>query len=138
MKLEELLRKGLIKKQSVDKDEIEGSISIAKHFLKRAKGNQTLGFSDIVFLLAYDAMFHAARSLLFRKGYKERGHFAMIEALRELYRDDSEVQDYLRLIDSYRMTRHSIQYGGAISSELDAIAIVKDADRFIKFVVGLV
>jgi uncharacterized protein (UPF0332 family) len=138
LKLEELLQKGLIKKQSVDKDEIKGSVSLARHFLRRAKGNQTLGFFDVVFLLAYNAMFHAARSLLFSKGYKERGHFAMIEALKELYKDDPEVQDYLRLLDSYRMTRHSIQYSGTLSSELDAIAIVKDAEKFINFVARLV
>jgi uncharacterized protein (UPF0332 family) len=138
LKLEELLHSGLIKKQSMDKDEIEGSIALAKHFLKRAKGNQTLGFFDVEFLLAYNALFHAARALLFSKGYKERGHFAMIEALKELYKDKPEVQDYLKLLDSYRMTRHSIQYNGALSSELDAIAIVKDAEKFIKFVTGLV
>ncbi len=138
MKLEELLQRGLIKKQSVDKDEIEGSLSLAKHFLKRAKGNRTLGFFDVVFLLAYNAMFHAARALLFSKGYKERGHFAMIDALRGLYKNNSEVQDYVRLLDSYRMTRHSIQYNGSLSSELDAIAIVKDAEKFIKFVAELV
>ena len=77
-------------------------------------------------------------SLLFRKGYKERGHFAMIDALRGLYKNNSEVQDYVRLLDSYRMTRHSIQYNGSLSSELDAIAIVKDAEKFIKFVAELV
>ena len=68
MKLEELLQRGLIKKQSVDKDEIEGSLSLAKHFLKRAKGNRTLGFFDVVFLLAYDAMFHAARVVALQEG----------------------------------------------------------------------
>ena len=134
MKLEELLKKGLIHKQSIDNDEIAGSIAVSEHFLKRAKGNLKMGFFDVAFLLAYNAMFHTARALLFYKGYKERGHYAMIEALKELYKEDSQLQEYLKVLDLYRITRHSIQYSGELSNELDAEAITKDAERFINFV----
>lgn len=137
MKLEELLDKGLIKKQSVDRDEIRGSVSSAKHFLERAKGNQRMGFFDVAFLLAYNAMFHAARSLLFSRGYKERSHFAMVDALRVLYREDAKMQDRLNLLDSYRTTRHAVQYSGELSSELDAAQAIKDAEGFVGFVVSL-
>jgi uncharacterized protein (UPF0332 family) len=134
LKLEELLKKGLIHKQSIDNDEIAGSIAVSEHFLKRAKGNLKMGFFDVAFLLAYNAMFHTARALLFYKGYKERGHYAMIEALKELYKEDSQLQEYLKVLDLYRITRHSIQYSGELSNELDAEAITKDAERFINFV----
>jgi uncharacterized protein (UPF0332 family) len=134
LNLDELLRKGLIHKQSVDLEEIAGSIAVSEHFLKRAKGNLKMGFFDVAFLLAYNAMFHGARALLFHKGYKERGHYAMIEALKGLYKDDLQLQEYLKVLDLYRITRHAIQYSGELSNELDAEAITKDAERFIKFV----
>jgi uncharacterized protein (UPF0332 family) len=132
--LDELLKKGLINRQSVDNDEIAGSIAVSEHFLKRAKGNLKMGFFDVAFLLAYTAMFHAARALLFYKGYKERGHYAMIEALKELYKEDMQLQEYLKVLDLYRVTRHAIQYSGELSNELDAVAVTKDAERFINFV----
>lgn len=137
MKLEELLSKGLIKKQSVDADEITGSVSLARHFLKRAKGNQQMSFFDVAFLLAYNSMFHSSRALLFKKGYKERSHFAMIEALRMLYKEDTKIQDYLNLLDSYRTTRHAVQYSGELTSELDAAQEIKDAESFVAYVASV-
>ncbi|MDE1873584.1 MAG: HEPN domain-containing protein [Candidatus Micrarchaeota archaeon] len=138
MKLDELIKKQLISVQSRDPAKIKGSILIAKHFLKRAKSNQEMGFSDVSMLLAYTSMFHSARALPFEKGYKERSHLAMIEALRELYKDNKELQDWLNVLDSYRLTRHSIQYSTELSGELDAAQAIKDAESLISFVVSLI
>lgn len=137
MKLDELLKKQLISRQARDPAKIKGSILIAKHFLKRAKSNQKMGFSDVALLLAYTAMFHSSRALLFEKGYKERSHFAMIEALRELYKDNKELHNRLTVLDSYRLTRHSIQYSTEPAGELDAMQAIKDAESLISFVVSL-
>ena len=94
MSLKELIDKGLIKEQSLDTDEVKGSLALAQRFLDRAKGNLEINFYDVAFLLAYNSMFHAARALLFKAGYKERSHFALIEAVRILYKDDKNIQDF--------------------------------------------
>jgi uncharacterized protein (UPF0332 family) len=134
MKLMELLEKGLIKEQPVDPEEIRGSIILAERFFDRANGNLEINFYDVAFLLSYTSMFHAARALLFKAGYKERTHFAIIEALRETYKSDGEIQDFLNVLDNYRLTRHAIQYNGELSNELDAVQSLKDAEIFITLV----
>lgn len=134
MKIDELIANGLIKRTQADVNEIKGSLSSAKRFLDRAKGNIGIKFYDVAYLLAYTSMFHAARALLFKAGYKERGHYALIQALRETYTNNTELQRYLNLLDSYRISRHAIQYSGETCSELDATSIIEDAERFIVFI----
>ena len=129
-----MLDKGLIKAQPIDKEEVAGSIALSERFLERAKGNLELEFYDVTFLLAYNAMFHAARALLFKKGYKERTHFALIDAIRDLYKQDKEIADFMNVLDNYRLTRHAIQYSGELSNELDAVQSLKDAEKLIKLV----
>ena len=134
MNIKELLEKGLIRKQAVDQEEISGSVIISERFIERAHGNLDMKFFDISFLLSYTAMFHAARALLFKAGYKERSHFGMIAALKEIYNKDSEMSECLNVLDTYRLARHSVQYSGELSNELDAIQSIKDAKKFIKIV----
>jgi uncharacterized protein (UPF0332 family) len=134
MNITDLLHKGLIKKQGVEQEEIKGSIEISARFLDRAKGNLEMNFYDVAFLLAYNSMFHAVRSLLFKQGYKERGHFALIAALKELYKNDTQLTGYLEVLDNYRLTRHAIQYSGELSNELNAIQSIKDAEKILRLV----
>lgn len=118
----------------MDQEEINGSIAMSERFLQRADGNLEINFFDISFLLSYTAMFHAARALLFKAGYKERSHFGMIIALKEIYSKDPEMLEALNALDTYRLARHSIQYSGELGNELDAVQSIKDAKKFIKVV----
>lgn len=38
------------------------------------------------------------------------------------------------ILDTYRVSRHAIQYNGELSSELDAIQAIKDCKKFIAVV----
>ncbi len=131
MKESELIDKGLIRKEKAKREEIAGSLELAKHFVQRAKGNMAVHFYDIAFLLAYTSMFHAARALLFLAGYKERSHFALIAVLKDKYKNNEELVPLLEILDSYRTSRHSIQYGGGTSSKSDASEAIKDSERLI-------
>lgn len=131
MKISDLIEKGLIRKETAKNEEIYGSVTLAKRFLERARGNKTMRFYDIAFLLAYTSMFHAARALLFLEGYKERSHFALVAVLKERYKDDRELIEMLDILDSYRISRHAIQYSGEFSSEIDATEAINDAERFV-------
>jgi uncharacterized protein (UPF0332 family) len=82
LNIEELVKKELILKTKTTSNEIEGSLFVAEHFIERAKGNMKIGYSDIAFSLAYQAMFHCARALLFKNNFKERSHHALISALK--------------------------------------------------------
>ena len=133
MKLNELIEKRLIASKKTDHNDIVGSLKIAERFLERAKGNMRLQYYDIAFTLAYSVMFHTARALLFKTGYKERSHYALIEALRQTCKD-KENQSFIDALDSYRLTRHAIQYKGELCSQTDAARAIKDAQTFLTHV----
>ena len=127
-------REGLLRKGRIDKKEIIGSVEIAERFLERAKGNMKIKYFDTAFTLAYQSMFHSARALLFSFGVKERSHVAMISYLKDKFKDNKEVHDFLEILDSYRIARHGIQYHGDLCSETDAEEAIKDAENFIMVV----
>ncbi|MBU0662613.1 MAG: HEPN domain-containing protein [Candidatus Diapherotrites archaeon] len=131
MKISELLGKGLLAKSASNKEEVQGSLAIAERFVERAEGNKKIEYYDISLSLAYQSMFHAARALLFKSGYKERSHTALIGALKEIYADNAELQELLEVFDSYRKTRHAVQYSGAGCSEGDATEAIGDAEKFL-------
>jgi len=134
MKIEDYFREGLLRRGRIDKNEIKGSLELAERFLERAKGNMKIEYFDIAFTLAYNSMFHSARALLFSFGVKERSHFAMIEFLKEKLKDNKRILRFLTILDSYRISRHAIQYRGELCSKLDAEEAIKDAEEFLNIV----
>ncbi len=134
MKIERYFKEGLLRRGRIDKNEIKGSLELAERFLERANGNIKIRYFDVAFTLAYNSMFHSARALLFSFGVKERSHFAMIEFLKEKFKDEGRISRFLTILDSYRMSRHAIQYRGEFCSELDAKEAIKDAKEFLEIV----
>ncbi len=134
MKVEDYFKEGLLKKSNVDKNEIKGSLELAERFLKRAKGNFRMKYFDVSFILAYSSMFHSARALLFSLGVKERSHFAMINYLKEKFKGNNEIIQFLEILDSYRISRHAIHYRGEFCSKTDAEEALRDAEEFLKIV----
>jgi uncharacterized protein (UPF0332 family) len=132
--INDLFRNNLLKKARISRNEIKGSLKLAKKFLQRAKGNLKIQYFDIAFMLAYTSMFHSARSLLFSFGIKERSHFAMILYLKEKFSGNKEILEFLEVLDSYRIARHSIQYRGNSCSKTDAEEAIKDAMEFLEIV----
>ena len=102
--------------------------------MERAKGNFKNGYFDVAFLLAYISMFHTARALPFSRGYKERSHYCLILLLKKEFGENEEILTYLKLVDSYRVSRHSIQYAGGTCSKIDAEEAIDDAEKFLEIV----
>ncbi len=134
MNIDDLFRNNLLKREKIDRSEILGSLKLAERFLNRAKGNARMQYFDIAFLLAYTSMFHSARALLFSLGVKERSHMAMIFYLKEKFSKNQKIRDFLDVLESYRIVRHSIQYRGDLCSKTDAEEAIKDAERFLEVV----
>ena len=88
----------------------------------------------MVEIAAYNSAFHSARTLLFAKGYKERSHYCLVVAVRNLYRDDVKLLDFLNVFDKLRISRHNVQYGGALVSEEEAEFVLYFAEEFLKLV----
>ncbi len=129
MRFEECLDKGLIKKDTSASERVESSLIIAERFLRSSNRNLEIDEYEMAERAAYNSTFHAARALLFAKGYTERSHFCLGVALRSLYR--GKISDLLKTFDKIRLSRHNVQYGGALVSEEEAVFVIDFARGFL-------
>jgi uncharacterized protein (UPF0332 family) len=72
-------------------------------------------------------MFHAARAILFKDGFRDKSHYCIARYLEEKYVNKKELSRYVvDLLDRFRELRHVDLY------ELDFFALKKDAEEAIK------
>lgn len=129
MRFEECLDRGLIKKDLLASERVESSLMIEERFLRSSNLNLEIDEYEMAEMAAYNSAFHAARALLFAKGYTERSHFCLGIALRGLYR--GKIIDLLKTFDKIRLSRHNVQYGGALVSEDEAAFVIDFARDFL-------
>lgn len=60
-------------------------LQAAQDDLQDAKDNLNIKKFKVATVTSYFAMFHAARSLLYNKKYREKSHIQLIYAIKELY-----------------------------------------------------
>ena len=129
MRFEECLDRGLIKKDPLACERVESSFAIAERFLRSSSRNLEIDEFEMAEMAAYNSAFHAARALLFAKGYTERSHFCLGVALRGLYR--GKIIDLLKTFDKIRLSRHNVQYGGALVNKDEAAFVINFARDFL-------
>ena len=81
---------------------------------------------------AYYAMFHAARSLLYHKGYREKNHYCLILAMKAFYVAEGILE--MRLVESLQAAktlREGADYDNIFDSK-SAKALVNQAEEFVK------
>ncbi len=118
MNVDECIKKGLLLKISQDVPKALESIKTAKKKLELAKNESKHGLYEGAIVSAYTCMFHCARALLFKDGYKERSHFALGVYLKQNYRSKIESR-FLNQFDSLRLQRHEVLYGLERNSQED-------------------
>ena len=129
MRLKECLKKGLIKKDPRAPERIESSLETAERFLRSAERNFEIEEYEMAEIAAYNSAFHSARALLFSKGYTERSHYCLGIALGSLY--DGQIRDLFNTFDKIRLSRHNVQYGGALVCGDEAEFVIKFAEEFL-------
>jgi uncharacterized protein (UPF0332 family) len=72
VRLEECLDRDIIKKDPLASERVESSLMIAERFLRSSNRNLEIDEYEMAEMAAYNSAFHAARALLFAKGYTER------------------------------------------------------------------
>ena len=80
---------------------------------------------------AYYSIFHAAKALVLEKGYREKSHYCLLIALRELYVRTKELDP--EFADNFEMImdiRHEADYALTYEEESARIAI-ENARKFI-------
>ena len=130
--MKNLFEEGLLKKISPSKEKSSKSLEVAEKYVEEAKAAFRAKLYSSAILVSYNAMFHAARAVLFKDGIKERSHYAMIEYLLEKYKNELG-QDILNRLDSYRLLRHSVAYGlDSKINEEDVETTVEFAEEFVE------
>jgi uncharacterized protein (UPF0332 family) len=127
MKYENCLHKGMIKKSSTAQERVKQSLALGDKFLKSAGKNLEISENESSELLAYTALFHHARALLFQKGYLERSHICLFIALQKLY---PEHVPLFQRADKIRLERHNIQYCGLATDAESVEFVLELVDEF--------
>lgn len=134
-----LLKEGLLKRIPKSKQKAEESIKTAKRWLEESKNNlASRSFMSCV-LTSYLSMFHAARSVLFADGFREKSHFAIARYLEENYQTKGLIEKkWIEFLDYYRELRHDDQYSTSfIATEKDAKNALDFAEQLISRITKL-
>ena len=73
---------------------------------------------------AYYSMFHSAKALVLKKGYREKSHYCLLVALKELYIKPGDLgTDIADDFEMCRDIRHEADYGMVYRKESAALSI---------------
>ena len=119
------------------KDMVKKELSIGESDLLDAKA----GFQEKRYkwstIQAYYAMFHAARALVYSKGYREKSHYCLSVALRALFVEEGKLdaqsgRDFLNAMNLREAADYEAEF-----SEAGATAVIAAAEKFISKTKGL-
>lgn len=131
MNVEECLKKGFLKKIRVEKEIIEKEMKESERDLNDAKISfKTRKFKWSI-IQSYYSMFHAARSVLFSLGFKERRHFAIAVVLEDLVKKKRLEQKFVSDFKAGIFTREEADYEADYSQD-KAESLLKIAEEFTK------
>lgn len=127
----DFFKERLLRTINPDNDKAKKSMEIAGERLKMAQKAFNLKLFSYVMLEAYTAMFHAARSLLYKDGIQEKSHYAMYLYLKEKHSHEIPVS-IIELLNIHRTERHDALYGLDYKpSEEEAKTSIEDAKIFV-------
>jgi uncharacterized protein (UPF0332 family) len=134
--LNECFKQGLLKKIAPDIENARKSLHESKRNVSDAEKNLKIGCYNVVVILSYTAMFHAARGLLFKDGVKERSHVCIPIYIKGRY---PQLGKFADILDSYRIFRHRTVYGlEVLIDRAEAEEALGTAKEFIKGIEKLV
>ena len=132
MNLQELLKKGLIRKIGADGELANELLTGAANDLKVAQDN----FNDSNFgwslAIAYNAMLTAGRALMAKEGYgtfSDGHHLAVVQFCT--MRLGADASDLTHAFNRYRVRRHGVLYGQSLPvGENEAKTAIENAKLF--------
>jgi uncharacterized protein (UPF0332 family) len=110
----------------------ENSIVAAEKWLREARATLVAGAYNASMMCSYLVMFHSARSILYRDGYREKSHYCVARYLESYVSGGDLEMDWIDLLDHYREQRHRNQYDLNLNaSEKEAEDAFDAAKRFL-------
>lgn len=132
LEFDKCLKNGKIKPFSQGKALVPKEVNSAQEDLKAARHSLNRQDFKWATIQAYYSMFHAARALLYSRGYRERSHFCLAEAIRTLFVEEKLFE--LRLVEDFRMAivlRENADYQNDFS-QAGAQKVLKSAEEFLE------
>lgn len=117
MNVEECIKKRFLEKIEPDKELGDKELAEAEHDLESARK----AFEDEDFkwsiVKCYYSMFHAAKSVLFNMGLKERKHVSVLAVIEDLYKKGKIENRFVSYFKSAMSAREDADYHYSYSKE---------------------
>ena len=127
----ECVEKGLLRRIPPSREKAVQSIEKAKQLLEEAKASLEEERINSAIIVAYLAIFHAARAVLFKDGYREKSHECVIRYLEEKHPEISRGQ--IEALEKYKSERTHTQYDVAYTpNEEQAEKMMHFTEKFIQ------
>jgi len=134
---EHCLKQRRIVRIEASEEMIQKELSASRYDLERAKRSISDGDYKWASVQSYYSIFHSAKALVLKKGYRERSHHCLLIAVRELYVKDGSIDAQLaEEFDLCMGIRLDADYGINYDQESAEIAI-NYAERFLEKAVSL-
>jgi uncharacterized protein (UPF0332 family) len=126
------MREGLLRKIPPSKDKATQSLKKAREWLKEAENSLKGDAFNSSILASYMVMFHAARTILFLDGFREKSHACVARYLEEKYVKTGKLdKKWVELLDHSREIRHDDQYDlSFFSTKEESENALKSANDF--------
>lgn len=126
------LERGKIKEFTPGPKLAKKEIRLAKEDLQISLKSLSDGNFKWCIIQSYYSMFHSARALIYFRGYREKSHFCLIEAVRSLFVESGKLSVLLveGLLEAKNLREAADYYGDF--SETNAVKIAKRAGDFLK------
>lgn len=135
----ECFEKGLLRKVEPSVEKCNKSLDKAYAALAEAEKNKDTGAYTSCVAMAYLAMFHVARAILFRDGVREKSHFCVARYLEIYVEKDLLEEKYINALDRMRDVRHTDQYDvWHYATEEEASSALSTAKEFVKRISELI
>jgi uncharacterized protein (UPF0332 family) len=129
---EKCLKKNGLKISADAKRLVKKEIETAESDLREAESGLERSAFKWSTIQSYYAMFHTARALIYKKGYREKSHTCLRIALEEFYVSSGELPTHI--VDAFQVgkeLRENADYE-AHFSEIGARKLVKAAQEFLR------
>jgi uncharacterized protein (UPF0332 family) len=128
-KFEQLLEERRLTRIKPDRKLVLKEIEGAKSDLETARKSLQDGNFKWSIIQGYYSIFHAARALVYSKGFREKSHYALLVAIQELFHDEIESFLIQGFGDAMNL-RQTADYGLTFSKE-GAINVMETAEKFL-------
>lgn len=117
MNIDECLEKEYLKKIEIDEKLITKEFNEADYDLESANRAYNSGDNKWCIVKCYYSMFHAAKGVLFKLGYKEKKHIAVLIVLETLNKDGKLEGKFITNFRAAMKAREDADYNYTYSSE---------------------